>query len=325
MGAVRIAVLVKQVPVAEALSLGRDGRLQRDGLELEMNAFCRRAVGQGVALIREGGGSCTVLTLGPPMAVDVLREAIAWGADLGVHITGHEFGGSDTLATARALAAAIRRTGPYDLVLLGRNAVDSDTGQVGPAVAQFLDLPFLGAARSLAVADGVARARLERDDGWELVETALPVVVACSERLCVPCKVPEEERARVLPDRLMSLGATDLGPGAWGQAGSATSVGSVKVLDMARAQIKLQGPSSAQVRTALKLLAEKGAIGFGGDRATSADGAVGALQPPIDSLPGVRPRPTDLARARVVAVVVEPGRHQLAREMLGAAARLSTA
>ena len=104
----RIAALVKQIPVGESMTLGDDGRLVRDGIELEMNAYCRRAVSKGVEWARESGGSCTVFTLGPPSAEDVLREAIAWGADRGVHLCDPAFAGSDTLATARALAAALR-------------------------------------------------------------------------------------------------------------------------------------------------------------------------------------------------------------------------
>src|SRR4051812_43099410 len=108
-----IAVLVKQIPMFEAMSLGTDGRLVRDGLELEMNAYCRRAVAQAVELASEHGGTVTVITLGPPPAEDVLREAIAWGLDRDVDTTGvlvsdTEFAGSDTLATATALAAAVR-------------------------------------------------------------------------------------------------------------------------------------------------------------------------------------------------------------------------
>ena len=77
----RIAVLVKQVPRAETLELLASGRLKRDGVELEMNAYCRRAVSKGVELAAATGGSCTVFTLGPPSAEDCLREAVAWGAD----------------------------------------------------------------------------------------------------------------------------------------------------------------------------------------------------------------------------------------------------
>src|ERR1700738_23111 len=80
----RIAVLIKQVPRFDAMVLGPDGRLVREGLALEMNPYCRRAVSKGVELARATGGTCTVLTLGPPAAEDALREALGWGADQGV-------------------------------------------------------------------------------------------------------------------------------------------------------------------------------------------------------------------------------------------------
>src|SRR6478752_2453125 len=124
-----IAVLVKQVPRFEEMELGSDGRLRRDGIELEMNPYCRRAVSQAVALAQARvDARVTVLTLGPPAADDTLREAIAWGLARDVHIDGvlvtdPAFAGSDTLATAHALAAAVRRAGPFDLILTGRNSV----------------------------------------------------------------------------------------------------------------------------------------------------------------------------------------------------------
>ncbi len=107
-----------------------------------MNPYCRRAVAQGVTLARETGGTCTVITLGPPGAEDVLREAVAWGADAGLHACDPAFAGSDTLATAGALAAVLRAAGPFDLILVGRNSIDGETGQVGPELAELLDLPF---------------------------------------------------------------------------------------------------------------------------------------------------------------------------------------
>lgn len=323
----RIAVLIKQVPSVETLALGPDGRLQREDQELEMNAFCRRAVTHGVSLARSSGGSCTVLTLGPPAAVDVLREAIAWGADSGIHITGPEFAGSDTLATARALAAALTRTGPYDLVLLGRNAVDADTGQVGPAVAQFLGLPFLGAARKADVIGDTVVASLEREDGWTLAEADLPAVVSCAERLCRPCKVSPAARAAVAPEVIRTIGAQQLGLGPWGQAGSATSVGAVRALGIPRLRQKLNGPIEGQVKTAIEQILEArvledlpfSAAEDGGARATitTARDPLARELPPALPLQRSSKRPT-------IAVLIEPGRLQLAQELLGEAARLAT-
>ncbi|HWE69927.1 MAG TPA: electron transfer flavoprotein subunit beta, partial [Acidimicrobiales bacterium] len=147
-----IAVLIKQVPKAETMTLSPDGRLQRQGVELEMNAYCRRAVSKGVELAAAHAGRCVVFTLGPSAAEDVLREAVAWGADEGVLVSDPAFAGSDTLATAKALAAALRHQGTWDLILVGRNSIDADTGQVGPQVAELLDLPFGGGVRQLKVA-----------------------------------------------------------------------------------------------------------------------------------------------------------------------------
>src|SRR5579875_4091250 len=115
----RIAVLVKQIPVVDDMALDPQGRLVRSGTDLEMSAYCRRAVSKAVELAA-GCGSVTVLTLGPHSAEDVLREALAWGRDRGadirgVLITDPAFAGSDTIATARALCAAVSLLGPFDL------------------------------------------------------------------------------------------------------------------------------------------------------------------------------------------------------------------
>ena len=199
----RIAVLVKQVPKFEEMELGPDGRLRRDGIEPEMNPYCRRAVSKAVELAAERVGSrVVVFTLGPPAADDTLREAIAWGLERGVdiggvHVTDAAFAGSDTLATAKALAAALTREGPFDLVLAGRNSVDADTGQVGPEVAELLDLPFLTGVRYLAIEGTRVDARCEHDDGWMQAEVELPAVLSCAERLTEPSKVDPPGRAAV--------------------------------------------------------------------------------------------------------------------------------
>src|SRR5689334_23770341 len=228
-----IAALVKQIPKFEAMALGPDGRLVREGLELEMNAYCRRAVAQAVELGASHGATVTIVTLGPQTADDCLREAIAWGLDRDVETTGllvsdPAFAGSDTLATARALAAALRAAGPFDLVLTGRNSVDADTGQVGPELAELLDLPFATAVRHLSLTGDTVEARCEHDDGWLQAEVRLPAVLSTAERLTDPTKVDPEGRARVPADRITTLTAADFGPGPWGQDASPTWVGPVK-------------------------------------------------------------------------------------------------
>jgi electron transfer flavoprotein alpha subunit len=302
----RIASLAKQVPMAESLRL-EDGRLVRAGVGLEMNPYCRRAVAEGVALARDTGGTCTVVTLGPPGAEDVLREAVAWGADHGLHACDPALAGSDTLATARALAAVLRAAGPFDLVLLGRNSIDGETGQVGPELAELLDLPFAGGVRRLQDQGAVWRLELEHDDGTQEVDLTLPAVLSVAERLCDPCKVDPEGRAAVSADRLTRLDAASLGPGPWGEAGSPTVVGATRAMEHERAMRVLEGPVDAQVEEAVRELSRRGAL-------TARPGPAAA--PPGGG------RTADPGVSRVVALLAEPGRQAVSLELLGAAARL---
>jgi electron transfer flavoprotein alpha subunit len=302
--------LIKQVPSVESMALGPDGRLRREGMALEINAYCRRAISQGVTLACGSGGTCTVITLGPPAAEDALREAVAWGADDGVLITDRAFAGSDTLATARALAAALTQLGPFDLILTGRNSVDADTGQVGPEVAELLGLPFLGGVKAMAVKASTILARLEHDDGWADAEVDLPAVLSCAERLCLPAKVDPPGRAAVDPGRLRRVSAADLGPGPWGEAGSPTHVGGVRALAVARRPLVLTGPLEEQVAKAVARLADAGALGggpgvAGEEQAVVADGWERG--------------------EKGIVVLVEPARARLARQLLAGAAQLARA
>lgn len=316
-GRLEIAALVKQVPVPETLSLGPDGRLEREGAELELNPYCRRAISKGVELARDTGGSCTVITLGPPQADDVLREAIAWGADRGIHLCDPAFAGSDTLATARALSAALHREGPFDLVLVGRNTIDGDTGQVGPEVAELCDLPFATGVRELALDGRRLDLRLEHDDGWQQVSLELPAVLSVAERLCEPCKVPPEGRAGVDAALITLHRASDLGPGPWGQEGSPTVVGSVRTHPHDRASKVLEGTVAQQVAEAMAMLETRGALSAGLRPETGAEElAELAARSVVDGSPAV-------PSGRVVATIVEPGRPQVARELTGAARRLA--
>ncbi len=306
----RIAVLVKQVPKFEEMELGPDGRLRRDGIELEMNPYCRRAVSKAVELAAEREGSrISVFTLGPPAAEDTLREAIAWGLARGVDIAGvlitdAAFAGSDTLITATALDGALEHEGPFDLVLTGRNSVDADTGQVGPELAELLDLPFLTGVRYLDIEGTRVHARCEHDDGWLQVEVGLPAIVSTAERLCEPAKVDPDERARVPADRIRRLGAADLRTVRGGDA-SPTSVGPVKMMAAARAHFRWpDAPLDDQVRNAVEMLTERGAL----------------RSAPIESGEAVA---MSRARSYCTMVLCEPDRAHMTRELLGAAQQLS--
>jgi electron transfer flavoprotein alpha subunit len=226
--------------------------------------------------------------------------------------------GSDTLATARALAAALDREGPFDLVLAGRNALDADTGQVPPQLAELLDRPFVAAARELELVaeGGRLHVRTELDDGWREVEVALPAVVSTAERLCEPAKVPPAGRAAVPAERLRRLAADDLGPGPLGLAATRTEVGPVRVLEATRRRLLLEGPVAEQAAQAARLLGEWDVLAPPDDP-DNLDPDAG-----LDRLPAA-PIPGPDGRDPVIGVVVEPGRPRMARELLGEAAVLA--
>lgn len=264
---VRIAVLVKQIPAPVEFRM-QDGRLVRDGVPLEVNAYCRRANAKAVELAG-AEGEVVAFTMGPPAAADALREMIACGASRGVHLCDAAFAGSDTLATAVALASAIRREGPFDLVLAGLNSLDSDTGQVPVETAELLGLPFAAGVRHLEIADGAFTARLETDDGYITVTGELPAALSAAERLCSPSKAPPEARAAVDEARILRLSADDLDVPAerLGAAGSPTSVGRVRVLTATRKALR-----ASSVAQAVDLLQELGA--FSDSAAEEAAGVV---------------------------------------------------
>jgi electron transfer flavoprotein alpha subunit len=288
----------------EPLKLGPDGRLVRQGIELEINPFCRRAITKGIELASQSGGRCTVVSLGPPQAEEALREALVAGADEAVLVTDPAFAGSDTLATARALSACLERVGPFDLVLSGLNSVDADTGQVGPEVAELLDLPFASGVRQLSLAGRRLSLVCERDDGTASAEVELPAVLSVAERLTFPARGGREERAAVDPGRVRRVAAAELGPGPWGEEASPTRVGEVRLTARARLGRRLEGSFEHQLDALVELLAERGALD-----AASARSAGGAV-PKTGGPPAV-------------LVVLEPGRPRLAQELLGAGATLA--
>ncbi len=305
MHALRIAALVKQIPMFEAMELGPDGRLKRDGIELSMNPFCQRALAKGIEMARSTGGACTVVSLGPPPAEDVVRWGVAAGADEGILVSDRAFAGSDTLATARALAEVLRRYGPFDLILVGKNAVDADTGQVGPELAELLDYPFATAVRRLELDGGALRVGCEHDDAWVEATVSLPAVISTAERLCAPIRVAPDAKAAVPPDKMRTVTGAELGDGPWGQDGSPTRVGETRALDVKRDRRILTGGLADQVAEALAILQERRAL----DRA--AVGSAHAVGDPVDD------------PANAVLVLMEPGHPASARELLGAASRIA--
>ena len=309
----RIAVLVKQIPVPVEFRM-QDGRLVRDGVPLEVNAYCRRANAKAVELAGPGG-EVVVFTMGPPAAADALREMIACGAHRGVHLCDAALAGADTLATAVALAAAIRHEGPFDLVLAGLNSLDSDTGQVPVEVAELLGLPFAAGVRELEVTGGAFTASLETDDGYCTVSGELPAALSTAERLCAPSKASPEEYAGVADDRILRLTASDLDVPAeeLGAPGSPTSVGPIRVLTASRRALR-----ATSVAHAVDLLEEFGA--FSDPPEPDDTGAHDAARASAALLHGGADGDHPVGERSVWCFFTEPG---VGAELLGEAAELA--
>jgi electron transfer flavoprotein beta subunit len=185
----KIVVCIKQVPeVSEVKINPQTNTLIREGVPSIINPFDTYAIEEAVRLREKHGGTVIVLTMGPPQAEKALREAVEVGADEVVLLSDRAFAGSDTLATSYALATAIRKIGDVELIFCGKQAMDGDTGQVGPGVAEFLDLPlitYVKAVREVQVGKRIVVEAMT-DTGYDVLESPLPAVMTVVKEINEP-------------------------------------------------------------------------------------------------------------------------------------------
>ncbi len=247
----KIVCLVKQVPEPTAIEFNEETKtLKREGVPLILNPFDRAAVAAAVRLREQAGGEVVAMTMGPPQAEDALREALGIGADRAILLSDKVFAVADTLGTSRTLALALRKEG-FDLVLCGRKTVDSETWQVPPEVAAFLEVPHLTNAASLEEGLRVIR---ETDTGEATFELPLPAVVSVGEA------VTDETGAG--DGAIETWTASDLvddvqeGDKRFGQTGSPTRV--LAVRDVTPERAGLFHTDAGEARAAIEaLLAER--------------------------------------------------------------------
>ena len=198
-------VCVKQVPdtanvTADAMK--ENGTVNRAALPAIFNPEDLNALEAALDVRDRFGGTVTALTMGPLNACEVLRECLCRGADRAILITDRRAAGSDTLATGYILSQAVRKLANYDLVFCGRQAIDGDTAQVGPQMAEKLGIPQVTYfERFVELADSVARVRRNVGNGWEVLETRLPVLltvldIANLPRPAAARRVMRHKRAR---------------------------------------------------------------------------------------------------------------------------------
>ncbi len=177
----KIVVCIKQVPDTTEVKIDPETKtLVREGVESITNPFDEFAVEEGLLTKEKYGGEVHVITMGPPQAKEVLKNAYAVGADYVYLISDRAFAGADTWATAYTLSAAIKKIGDVDLVICGKQAIDGDTAQVGPGIATQLDIPQLTYVDKVMEIDpDNKRIKVERllEDGKEVVESSLPALI----------------------------------------------------------------------------------------------------------------------------------------------------
>ena len=225
-----IIVCIKQVPDTTDVKIDpKTGTLIREGVPSIINPDDKHAIEAALKLKEEHSGNVTVISMGPPQADDAMREALAMGVDDAILLCDRAFAGADTLATSYTLATCIKKLEKYDLVICGRQAIDGDTAQIGPQMAEYLGLPQITYVKNLEVDKDGKTVRLERalEDGYEKVETTLPALLTVIKDLNAPRYPSVRGIVEALNEREIKVWtAEDIGadPDSVGLNGSPTTV-----------------------------------------------------------------------------------------------------
>jgi electron transfer flavoprotein beta subunit len=237
MSGYRMVALIKQVPdTSTKAGVNPDGTVDRARAKRMLNTFDKFALQKALEIKAAHGGEIIAITMGPPPAIEILVEALEYGADKGYLLTDRRLAASDTLATAYALHKAVQHVAPVDIVFTGLQTTDGDTAQTGPQIAERLHLPQVTYCERLEIKDGKARARRVVEGGHQWLETPLPALITVAnsatklghKRFANVHKVKEllrnkEEMAkRIFTIDLDAIGAD---PSRTGLVGSPTVVG----------------------------------------------------------------------------------------------------
>ena len=324
----KIAVCVKYVPIIARIQFDYEARtIVREGVPSEVNPFDLLGVIKAAQLKSAPGDEVVVLTMGPPAAAEGLTQCLALGADRAALLSDRALAGSDTLATARALALALAREQP-DLIICGRNSTDGETGQVGPEVAELLGLPHISAVRRLEVLAGPQSIEAERitDEGYQTLQCELPALVCVTEGIApelYPNRAQMEEAAAKPTEQIscadllsgQSPDSDDAAAPQFGADGSPTWVSEIRLVEPNRLGVTLQeatpDEAARQVAEAVRERLRELAAGT-----TENGGAESAAAQP--RYPGRRER-----GIWVVAESTRSGLAQVTYELLGKARELT--
>jgi electron transfer flavoprotein beta subunit len=275
----RIIVLIKQVPDTKAISpkaMNPDGTLNRAALPAIFNPEDLNALEMALQIKERYGGTVLVMTMGPPAAAEVLRESLYRGADEVILLTDRRFAASDTLATSYILSQAVKKIGAFDIILCGRQAIDGNTAQVGPQVAEKLGLPQITYVEEIKeIQDGSIAAWRRVEDGAELLKVPLPAVLTALDtansprpssvkkimrfkNTRVPSEAIEEQKAslKARGQLLTEWSADDfnLDPSRCGLSGSPTKVQKIKKVVLKAKDFKRYSPNDEGITQLLQEL-----------------------------------------------------------------------
>ncbi len=261
-----VIVCIKQVPDSTNVRINPEtNTLMREGVESILNPFDEYALEEGLRL-RDAGARLSVVSMGPPQAAAILREALARGADAAYLLSDRAFAGADTLATGYAISCAIRKIDPSpDLVLFGKQAIDGDTAQVGPGVAEMLGIPLLAYIRELSAGeDGSFTATVSTDDGEETVEGKFPAVMTVLKEAHAPRFAPLAGAMAARRAKVTVWSAADVGadPARCGLNGSPTKVVRIFPPPSKGGALRVDAREDADAAAAeiLRLVKEKGIL-----------------------------------------------------------------
>ena len=222
-----IVVCIKQVPGTTQVKINPEtNTLIREGVESIINPFDENAIEAALQLRDKYGGKVTVITMGPPQAVNALKDTIALGVDEAILVSDRAFAGSDTWATSYTLASTIRKIGAFDLVICGKQAIDGDTAQVGPGVSEFLNIPQVTFAVGVEINNGVMKVNRLLEETNEIVEVKLPALITVVKQMNTPRMPSFKGKMKAKSAVIPTWGAKDINAedGKIGQKGSPTSV-----------------------------------------------------------------------------------------------------
>jgi electron transfer flavoprotein beta subunit len=246
-----IFVCIKQVPDAKDVRLDpKTNTLAREGVQSIINPYDRHALEAAVRLKEKYSGSVTVLTMGPPQAEEILREAVACGADEAFLVSDRAFAGSDTWATTYTLAKAIEKIGEADVILCGKQAIDGDTAQVGPGLAVRMGIPYVTCVREISEFNNDTFI-VERmmDDGYDELEVKKPVLFTVIKEINEPRLPSLKGKMKAKKMEITTLTAADLDadPDQLGLAGSPTKVVRVFAPELKSDRTMIEGTVEEQV------------------------------------------------------------------------------